>query len=506
MDKNLVTAIALSLLVYVAWFGFLEKRYVRPAAKPGVASAAKPATSLGAAQPAAAISEPADRGALERESFSIDLGGVSALVEPRGAALVSYKYPDPLGDVELVQNPVPGFFSTWPDLTFSQEKAGSRVFTARRPDGLVIRKEYAAAERPDKLPLLRVTMTNSSKKTLETGSWIVSIGPGLGTVASEKEENPKLLRAIGLTAAGNGTKGKIEAFKPGDHPAGYRWVGVDNRYFLAAIIPPASGVQGVAASAPAQTSLQMAGVSLAPGQSAAVELPFYLGAKGHTWLRRFDAGLERSVDFGFFAQLGRLILQFLGRLHSLTGNWGWSIILLTVLLQLALSPLTYKSLRAAAAMKKLQPEIAKLQQRHAKDPQRMNAEMMELYKRTGANPLGGCLPMLMQMPIFIALFNTLRNAWELHGAPWIGWVHDLSAHDPFYILPVVMGGLMYLQNSLNAAATDPSQAMMMKAMPLIFTVMFLKFPAGLVLYWLTNSIMSAAQQLALKSHFEKTLR
>jgi YidC/Oxa1 family membrane protein insertase len=251
--------------------------------------------------------------------------------------------------------------------------------------------------------------------------------------------------------------------------------------------------------------LAAASVSLKPGQSKIWEIPYYVGAKDNALLHRYGKGLDRAINLGYFSQLGRLILRILNRMHSLTNNWGWAIILMTMLIQAALFPLTYKSLKAQAAMRRLQPEITRLQQRYAKDAQKLNVEMMELYKKNGANPIGGCLPMVLQMPVFISLYNSLRSSWELHAAPWMFWIKDLSARDPYYILPVVMGGLMYGQNKLNAqAGGDPTQQQMMTWMPVIFTFMFLKFPAGLVLYWLTNSLANALVQIALKNHFAKT--
>jgi YidC/Oxa1 family membrane protein insertase len=240
-----------------------------------------------------------------------------------------------------------------------------------------------------------------------------------------------------------------------------------------------------------------------PGAERVWDIPYYLGAKSQTLLSRYQVGLERSIDFGFFAQLGRLILKVLNRIHRTTGNWGWSIVLMTFLIQALLLPLTIKSMKAMVIMKKLQPDISRLQQKYSKDPTRLNAEMMELYKKSGANPLGGCLPLALQMPVFIALFNALRNSWELHGAPWMLWVHDLSSRDPFYVLPVVMGGVMFLQNRMNPAATaDPTQKTMMMWMPVIFTFMFLNTPSGLVLYWLTSSIISTSLQMGLRKRFE----
>ncbi|MDE2237801.1 MAG: membrane protein insertase YidC, partial [Elusimicrobia bacterium] len=251
-------------------------------------------------------------------------------------------------------------------------------------------------------------------------------------------------------------------------------------------------------------SLTAPSVELAARSSRVWEVPFYIGAKGNTWLSRYNSGLERSIDFGFFAQLGRAVLFVLAKTQRATGNWGWSIILLTVAIQLIMFPLTYQSLKATSAMKRLQPQIARLQQRYAKEPQRLNSEMMELYKKNGANPLGGCLPMLVQMPVFFALYDALRNAWELHGQAWIWWIHDLSAKDPYYVLPLLMGALMFAQNKLNPAmGTDPTQKQIMLFMPIIFTVMFLRFPSGLVLYWMTNSLISTLAQLALYDRFAK---
>jgi YidC/Oxa1 family membrane protein insertase len=335
-------------------------------------------------------------------------------------------------------------------------------------------------------------------------SWAITAGPGLGTVASEQKENQSTTRTIGLTPESAGLKGRIETLKAGVHNGPYRWIGIDNRYFLAALMPSFEHFQPMVSSDPSGITLTSKAISLKPGGTFTWEVPYYLGPKGHSWLSHYGVGLERAIDFGFFSQIGRMMLVALLWLHGHIGNWGWSIIVLTLALQILLMPMTYKSLKAAAAMRKVQPEVTKLQQRYKDDPTRLNTEMMALYKNAGANPLGGCLPMLAQMPIFIALYNALRNSWELHGASWMFWIHDLSAKDPFYILPVVMGGLMFLQSKLNPPAGDPTQQQMMMFMPLIFTFMFLKFPSGLVLYWLTNSLVSTIMQLALRNHLDAT--
>lgn len=517
MDRNLLLAVSLSVAVYAAWFGFIEKR-VNPQpvkAAAGFATgtndrtANPPAASSAALSPAAAASNPATTPAPVKlapaEAEEVQLGDAVAKIHPRGAAIVSYLYPEPLGRVELVHNPDEGFFGTFSELEFKRDLAFKNgiVYTATRGDGLKISKEFLPGA-GTVLPRVRVVAVNASKRPVDAGAWTLSVGPGLGTIETEKKENEKLQRAIALTPAAKGLNGSIdkEFNKPGVHPGPYRWVGIDNRYFLAALLPSPELFGPAQTEAGHKVTLTAKPVTLPPNGSFTWEVPYYLGAKGQTWLSRYNLGLERSIDFGFFSWIGRKMLEALEYLHGLTHNWGWAILALTLILQVLLFPLTWKSLRAAAAMKKLQPEIAKLQQKYADDSAKLSAATMEMYKTKGANPLGGCLPMVLQMPIFIALFNALRNSWELHGAVWIFWIKDLSAKDPYYVLPVVMGGLMFLQSKMNPPAGDPAQQKVMMFMPLIFTFMFMNFPSGLVLYWLTNSLVSTVVQVALKDQLE----
>jgi len=513
MDKNLLWAVTLSIGIYALWFGVIEKRYIKPVPVPparaqrfapsGEPSPLAPATAT--ASPAPAAIEAEDRTALESEAQPLSAAHAAMSVHPRGAAIVSCRYADPLGAVELIPEPQPGFFSTWPQLRFEREPSEPGVrYAAMRPDGMRIVKEFLP-EAPGSLPRIRVSLSNPTRQPLASGAWTLGIGPGLGTVPSELKENARVWRAAGLLFGTKELQGKVEVFKqPGEHTGPYRWIGVDSRYFLAAVVPAAGDFEAVESSLPPQVTLRAKNVTLEPGTQHDWEIPYYLGAKSQTMLSRYGCDLERSIDFGFFAWLARRMLQVLGGIHSRIGNWGWSIVLMTFLIQTLLLPLTFKSMKAMTIMKKLQPEISRLQQKYSKDPSRLNAEMMELYKKSGANPLGGCLPLVLQMPVFIALFNALRGSWELHGAPWMFWVHDLSAKDPYRILPIVMGAIMWLQNRLNpATASDPTQKAMMNWMPVIFTVMFMNTPAGLVLYWLTSSMISASLQMGLRRHFEQ---
>ena len=500
MDRNLLLAVSLSVAVYAAWFGFFEKRLVPQTAKPYAASTgASSGASSTASVAAPAVAAKLDIAAAE----SVDIGNAVAKVHPQGAAIVSFMYPEPLGRVELVHDQNQGLFATFSELEFKRDLSVKNgvVYAATRPDGLKISKEFLPGA-GTVLPRVRIVAVNPTKRALDSGAWTLTVGPGLGTIATEQKENEKLQRALALTPEAAGLNGHIETLKPGAHPGPYRWIGIDNRYFLAALMPSPELFSPAQIEAPSKLILTAKPVNITPGGSFTWEIPFYLGAKGQTWLSRYGFGLERSIDFGFFSWIGRKMLETLERLHGLTGNWGWSILILTLSLQVLLFPLTWKSLRAAGAMKKLQPEVAKLQQKYADDSQKLSAATMELYKTKGANPLGGCLPMVLQMPIFIALFNALRNSWELHGAAWAFWIHDLSAKDPYYILPVVMGGLMFLQSKLNPPAGDPAQQKIMMFMPLMFTFMFMNFPSGLVLYWLTNSLVSTVIQITLKDRLE----
>jgi YidC/Oxa1 family membrane protein insertase len=180
--------------------------------------------------------------------------------------------------------------------------------------------------------------------------------------------------------------------------------------------------------------------------------------------------------------------------HKFTGNWGWAIIGLTFLIKLAFFPLSAASYKSMAKMRLVMPKLAKLKESYGDDKMRLNQEMMALYKKENINPLGGCLPILVQIPVFIALYWVLQGTVEMRNAPWIGWITDLSVQDPYYVLPLIMGVTMFIQTKLNPAPPDPLQAKIMLMMPILFTGMFLFFPAGLVLYWTVNNLLSIAQQ------------
>ncbi len=231
-----------------------------------------------------------------------------------------------------------------------------------------------------------------------------------------------------------------------------------------------------------------------PGQSINWRTAFYAGPKDQDRLEEIAPNLNLTVDYGFLWWLAQPLFKVLKWFHDLTGNWGLAIILLTILVKALLWPLSAKAYKSMANMRRVAPHMKRLQERHANDRQKLSQEMMKLYQKEGVNPLGGCLPMLLPMPIFLALYWVLFESVELRQAPFMLWIKDLAVMDPFFVLPLLMGASMYLQQLLSPAMGDPMQVRMMRLMPVMFTVLFLFFPAGLVLYWLVNNVLSIAQQ------------
>ncbi|HLD13840.1 MAG TPA: membrane protein insertase YidC [Burkholderiales bacterium] len=234
--------------------------------------------------------------------------------------------------------------------------------------------------------------------------------------------------------------------------------------------------------------------TVAPGASGTLRASLYVGPKEQQRLKPLAEGMDLTVDYGWLTVLAAPLFWLLEWLHRFLGNWGWAIIVLTILIKAAFYPLSAASYKSMAHMKKVQPRLVALKERYGDDKQKLNQAMMEMYKTEKINPLGGCLPILVQIPVFIALYWVLLESVEMRHAPWILWIKDLSAQDPYYILPVIMGVSMYAQQFMNPQPLDPIQKKVFMFMPLMFTVFFLFFPAGLVLYWVVNNILSIAQQ------------
>ncbi len=289
-------------------------------------------------------------------------------------------------------------------------------------------------------------------------------------------------------------KGKAEIEKTS--PNGY--VAMVQHYFATAWLL-ADGVVRENFVRKVDTNLYAVGMitpvkDIAPGASKSVEARFFVGPQEEKVLESLAPGLELVKDYGWLTILAKPLYWLLDKLHSFIHNWGWSIVALVVLLKIAFYWLNAKAYSSMAKMKAINPRIMEMRERLKDNPQQMQQEMMRIYREEKVNPMGGCFPILIQIPVFIALYWVLLSSVEMRNAPWILWIKDLSTPDPFYILPLLMTVTSMLQTALNPQPPDPMQAKMMWIMPLVFSVMFFFFPAGLVLYWLTNNILSIAQQ------------
>ncbi|EGV31284.1 Membrane protein oxaA [Thiorhodococcus drewsii AZ1] len=285
------------------------------------------------------------------------------------------------------------------------------------------------------------------------------------------------------------------------------WVAMIQHYFMAAWIPP-QGAQQTFYTKALDNSRYIIGqfspaVSIAPGASHTFKDRLFIGPKLQNQLAAIAPGLDLAVDYGWLTVIAQPIFWVMTHIHALIGNWGWTIIFLTLLIKLAFYKLSETSYRSMANMRQLAPRMQALKDRYGDDKQRLNQAMMEMYKTEKINPLGGCLPILVQIPVFISLYWVLLDSVEMRQAPFMLWLNNLSAPDPYYVLPLIMGVSMFVQQKLNPAPPDPMQAKIMMSLPFVFTVFFAFFPSGLVLYWTVNNLLSIAQQWHITRSIEK---
>ena len=324
----------------------------------------------------------------------------------------------------------------------------------------------------------------------------VLFGPGLGGKVDSKTDH---FAFSGPTTFVNNEREETppeEITKDVFYRGDLVWTSFQNKYFAAALIPEQGIKSAVIKKSGEHTYV---GLEMESVQSAAsTSYILYAGTKGLIVLEEAGHKLVRLLDYGWlgnkFAFLVKPLLKALQYFYGLLNNYGWAIIVITFFIKILFFPLTHKSFKSMKGMQKVQPYVKVIQERHKKDRQKMNEEMLELYKKHKVNPLGGCLPMLLQVPVFIALYHALFFSIELRGAPFVGWVTDLSVADPYYVWPVMMGASMFLQQKLNPSIGDPTQQKIMMMLPVVFTFLFMTFPAGLVIYWTTNNILTIAQQ------------
>lgn len=277
------------------------------------------------------------------------------------------------------------------------------------------------------------------------------------------------------------------------------WLAFVQHYFVSAWVPPQNDQNRFTLKKQNYNDLLLLAftgekIKVAPGAVGEYKADFYVGPKDQPVLADMADYLDLTVDYGFLWMVAKPIFVVMKLIHDFVGNWGWSIIILTIFIKILLYPLSAAGLKSMAKMRKLHPEMTRIKEMYADDRQRAGQEQMALFKKHKVNPAGGCFPMLLQMPVFIALFWVLSESVEIRHSPWIGWIEDLSAKDPLFILPLIMGASMFLMQKLQPAPTDPMQAKIFQIMPIAFTIFCLWFPAGLVLYWTVNNLLSMLQQ------------
>lgn len=535
MEKRVFLAILLSFVVLAGWQAmFPPPPPVRPAnqdvatapvdaAAPQAAGTPEASAAVAAALPSAAALV-ADASARD---IVVETDAVRAVFTTAGATLKSWQLknylengsPLDLLPADAPANVAPPFAVTTDDPALSRTLAtalyrpsadqlnlggapGQLTFEYRDESGLNVRKTFHF--QPEGKPyLLRVEAAVDQAGASRPVT--VSSGAGISTGLAEGGFYHVPVRAVHHVAGDVQHQKAADLVDRSKFDGDIRFAGIDDQYFLFAVLPGSERVSvdyraiAMPATAEQEARALMAFDVSVPGPFA---LPYYIGPKEFDTLRGVDERLQlvRAIDFGFLSPIVVPLLIALKWVHGLVGNWGWAIILLTILINALIFPLRHRSMVSMKKMQALQPEVKAIQERYAKykltDPERqkMNQEMMALYKQRGVNPVAGCVPMLLTLPVLFAFYSMLSAAIELRGAPFIGWITDLSRHDPWYVTPVLMGVSMLWQQKMMPTTADPIQQKVFLLMPVIFTVSFLWAPSGLVLYWFTSNLLAIGQQ------------
>jgi YidC/Oxa1 family membrane protein insertase len=530
MEKRVFLAIALMFVVLALYDHFLVPKLVPPAPVQTPAGAPAPATAApSAAPPAAPAPEPKAPAAralvadTQAHDIVVDTDRVRAVFSSEGGTLRSWKIKNH-HDFEIVpvdmppQLPYPFTLATDdPALSATLAKAlfqpsttslslgsgpGTLSFEYRDASGLSARKTFQF--QPEGKSYL-VEVTASIDVNGASRPAIVQFGPALGLGFAPDGSRHVDAQAL-LFRNDKAERLAASALeKAPTHDGTFEFAGVEEQYFLSVALPGSQPVKmefrpfAQPTAKDPKVFRKFISYSVAvPGQA---NLPFFIGPKDFDELRKVDKNLVYAIDFGFFRVLVVPLLQSLKAINRYAGNWGWSIIILTIVINILIFPLRHRSMVSMRKMQTAQPEIKAIQDRYSKykltDPERqkMNPELMALYKSKGINPASGCVPMLLTFPILLAFYSMLSVAIELRGAPFMWWIHDLSLRDPWFVTPLLMGGTMFWQQKMMPApSTDPLQARILLFMPVIFTVSFLWAPAGMVLYWLVSNLMGILQQ------------
>ncbi|WP_051321542.1 membrane protein insertase YidC [Chrysiogenes arsenatis] len=513
MDKKMILALVLSIIVLIGWQILIVEpqfeEHQRQLAQSQAAEAANmpaaeevpmaniPSTTLPATPSAVPMEMAATMAADEFVVFETD--GARLTFSLAGAAVTSIQLTEHLADGtggELVEmlHPRQAAFTTLvaghlSSMNLERQRfevvgrsADAIAFQTILPDGAILQKTYHFPRLSEMKIQYRVE-GESASGLLSTITTLPS-----AVITNVKTDTFSYAGMVHKTLdSGLQKVGSYEDVKAIQDIPNAQFAGTMDKFFLLAFLPQQGEVFRIF---PGNT-VQAGGLITSIDRDVIV---FY-GPKEKSLLQRY-AGLEmdKSIDYGWFGFIAAPLMSLIHWFYALTGNYGVAIILLTVVIKIVFFPLTHKSYKAMKKISKLQPEMKKLREKFKNDPQKMNAAVMELYKTNKANPMSGCLPILVQIPVFFALYQSLLNAIELRHAPFALWIQDLSAADPYYITPVIMGATMFLQQKLTPSAMDPTQQKIMLALPVVFTFLFFGFPAGLILYWIVNNVLSIAQQ------------
>jgi YidC/Oxa1 family membrane protein insertase len=381
-------------------------------------------------------------------------------------------------------------------LVLDAEQGGVRLtktFTFRRGDYVIdVRHDVTNLGTAPVAPSLYLQLEHDGSKP-EGDSYFNSSYTGPTLYTSQDKYQKLTFDKIAKGSAEHATK------------ANDGWVAISQHFFVSAFIPPEKMARDIYTKSLGNNLFAIGTVvplgTVAPGATVSNDTRLYSGPQEEKVLEKVTPGLELVRDYGWATIIAKPIFWAMDHLHQMLGNWGWTIVAFTILIKLLFFPLSAAGYRSMAKMKTVTPKMQAIRERYKADPVKMQQATMELYKTEKINPLGGCLPILIQMPVFLALYWTLQAAVEMRGAPWILWIHDLTAPDPFYILPILYAISMFVTTRLNPQPADPMQAKMMMFMPLAFSVIFIFFPSGLVLYWVVNNLISMAQQYVITKKY-----
>ncbi len=502
MEKRTLLAVILSLIILLGWSYFFPKKYApQKTSQPQQAPlktepAVKPETTQPSSQPAIEYPETKETLAndiivetdLYKAVFSTEGGTIKSwelktykdghkmpvvlLKEPGSIPPLGIIFEDPNRTLPLK----PIYETNIKQLMLSKGDPKGELIFIFSNNVMSVKKKFVFYNNDFKVDL--------SIETVNVPSYTLPVGTNFGVFDKQQKEHkgPLLLLDSDRKEFDEKLKEKL------NFTGNILWIAQEDKYFTAALIP-------IAQTEGAEVWKEGASPEIAfKVKQPKQDFILYAGPKEYDRLKNLNKGLEHIVDFGWFTVVAMPLFWVLKFFHKFLGNYGWTIILLTIVVRIPFIPILNKSQQSMKKMQKIQPMMAEIKEKYSKDPQKMQKEMMALYKKHKVNPVGGCLPMLLQIPVFIALYNVLNKAIELRGAPFALWITDLASKDPYYILPITMGVTMVIQQKMTPSTMDPAQAKIMMFMPIIFTFMFLTFPSGLVLYWLVNNVLGIIQQ------------